>query len=230
MKYSVEDTEMTNSAANLVQLNYSVEDATDIGLTKPKPDFLMGFLSCGNCGSEDAIDSGDEHDEDEQPYCCQETMGFCTSFESAICRRDRLKPLISSPYKSPSYFCFPWCVYELKKEGYNTSQRTTRVSILTSERGKVNLIVNSKVNPLACYIQAAKGAAVCSAMLYQLSPFSDDVPPIFAFTSIGPEWGVFICFPEEDDNGYIQYVSILPILRSQCLFLVLYTFFETCIK
>lgn len=220
---------MTASAADLVELNCPAKGATGIGLTKPKPDFLVGFQSCGNCGSEDAIDYGDDHGEDDQPYCCQETIGFCTSLMNEMCRRDRQEPLISSPYKSPSYFCFPWCVYELKKEGYNTSERTTRVSIPTSERGEINLKVDSKVNPLACYLQAAKGAAVCSAMLSQLTPDSDDVPPIFAFTSIGPEWGIFICFPKED-NGHIQYVSITLKFQSQHICLVLYTTFEICIE
>ncbi|KAF8248216.1 hypothetical protein K440DRAFT_661044 [Wilcoxina mikolae CBS 423.85] len=104
----------------------------------------------------------------------------------------------TSPIPDDYNLCYPWGVYEAKKV----------VGEGTKEAIKV-------------YVQIARAAAVCAALLKELSTVKGvDNPnclPIISFTSIGEKWEVFLCYayesPAQSQKGVSPPASPLP--RSQ---------------
>ncbi|KAF8540132.1 hypothetical protein BDD12DRAFT_834521 [Trichophaea hybrida] len=107
----------------------------------------------------------------------------------------KTKNIRTSPIPSNYNLCYPWGVYEAKKV----------VSEGTKEAIKV-------------YIQIARAAAVCAALLKELSSIDNsNCLPIISFTSIGEKWEVFLCYayesPAQSQKGVSSSASHLP--RSQ---------------
>ena len=116
---------------------------------------------------------------------------------------------IYQPVESRKDAAFPWMVVELKKESGDEKE---------------------------CLRQAAN-ASHASLVLYErlAEPAAIDVPPILAFTSVGPNAKVFIAYKSEEDGEDEVYVrpalipgkccpksSILPAKKSFYLAHVLY--------
>lgn len=159
------------------------------GLTAPKPDCMIGFKipKDGNGSNISGFH--------------QFPLGTLTSSGSPL---DKPGIYINPCSPDDNPISFPWGIYELKKEKISYApERNADLRILRKNSSDaITVKVDTEVE--RCYFQAAKGAVVCAAMLNQLSK-RDLAPPIFAFTSVGPEWGLFICLQTQKQPP--QFVS-----------------------
>jgi hypothetical protein len=83
--------------------------------------------------------------------------------------------------------CFPWAVVELKQEKASLAEK--------------------------CYCQAANAASVSLSMMEKLANFADaqheklHVPPVVAFTFVGPAVKLWIAYSEPKDDGARNHVG-----------------------
>ena len=163
-------------------------------LTGPKPDLTYAFPIFDDADLADLPAGFVDHD-------------AATNFHRDTLLDLRRLGLISSPttglqrildgkkkeLKTPDLLCFPWAVVEVKIAG--------------AARAKEEF----------CYCQAANASATALDILKSLfetaaRPVPDDLPPIIAFTSVGPELKLWLTYLDSSAGGY-QRVSICFDLR-----------------